>query len=66
MSEADSIPFEVRADLPPPLTEEEEELAARSDWNGRELERLLSNGGIENGRPKSSVCGICSMGASAG
>jgi AAA domain len=36
-SEAESIPFEVRADLPPPLTEEELALAG-SERNGRELE----------------------------
>jgi AAA domain len=37
-AEVEDIPFDVRADLPPPLTEEELELAARADWNGREPE----------------------------
>jgi hypothetical protein len=35
--DADEIPFEVRLETSP-LTAEQEELAARSDWNGRELE----------------------------
>jgi hypothetical protein len=34
VSEADSIPFEVRDDLPPPPTAEEEALLARSERNG--------------------------------